>query len=294
MKSGYIALIGCPNVGKSTLLNHILGQKLCITSRKPQTTRHRILGIKTTKTMQAVFVDTPGIHSSEKRAMNRYLNRAASVSMQDVDIVIWVTDLGEWNNDDELILRKIKRFDGPVILAINKTDKITDKAQLLSIIESFSSHFDFKEVIPLSALKNDNLDKLEAVISTILPDGEAFYPEDQITDRSERFLVAEIIREKLFRKLGQELPHALTVEVESFEDRDKLVHINAIIWVERDGQKLIVIGEKGKVLKTIGQRARLDIEKLLGKKVYLGLWVKVKKGWSDSERALQSLGYLDK
>lgn len=294
MKSGYIALIGCPNVGKSTLLNHLLGQKLSITSRKPQTTRHRILGIKTTKTMQAVFVDTPGIHSSEKRAMNRYLNRAASMSMQDVDITVWITDLSGWNDNDELILKKVKQFEGPVILAINKIDKVTNKEQLLAQIESFSNRFPFQEIIPLSALKNDNLDKLESSIFNLLPNGEAFYPEDQITDRSERFLVAEIIREKLFRKLGQELPHALTVEVESFEDRDKLVHINAIIWVERDGQKLIVIGEKGKVLKTIGQRARLDIEKLVGKKVYLGLWVKVKKGWSDSERALQSLGYLER
>jgi GTP-binding protein Era len=294
MKTGYIALIGRPNVGKSTLLNHLLGYKLSITSRKPQTTRHRILGIKTTENMQAIFVDTPGIHSGGKRAMNRYMNRTASMSMLDVDIVVWVTDIQEWNDNDEVILKKLKDLDTPVILALNKIDKVEDKDILLPRIESLASRFPFKEIIPLSALKSDNLEQLDSLIYEMLPEGIPFYPEDQVTDRTERFLASEIVREKLFRKLGQELPHAITVEIEQYEDTEKLVRIQAIIWVERDGQKNIVIGEGGKVLKTIGQRARIDIELLVGKKVYLGLWVKVKKGWSDNERALQSLGYLDR
>ncbi len=294
MKTGYIALIGRPNVGKSTLLNHLLGYKLSITSRKPQTTRHRILGIKTTENMQAIFVDTPGIHSGGKRAMNRYMNRTASMSMLDVDIVVWVTDIQVWNDNDEVILKKLKDLNTPVILALNKIDKVEDKDTLLPRIESLASRFPFKEIIPLSALKSDNLEQLDSLIYEMLPEGVPFYPEDQVTDRTERFLASEIVREKLFRKLGQELPHAITVEIEQYEDTEKLVRIQAIIWVERDGQKNIVIGENGKVLKTIGQRARIDIELLVGKKVYLGLWVKVKKGWSDNERALQSLGYLDR
>ncbi|RLA23419.1 MAG: GTPase Era [Gammaproteobacteria bacterium] len=294
MKTGYIALIGRPNVGKSTLLNHLLGYKLSITSRKPQTTRHRILGIKTTDSMQAVFVDTPGIHHGGKRAMNRYMNRTASMSILDVDIIVWVTDIQEWNDNDEVILAKLKDSKTPVILALNKIDKVADKDELLPRVDELAKRFPFKEIIPLSALKSDNLERLESLIYELLPEGIPFYPEDQVTDRTERFLASEIVREKLFRKLGQELPHAITVEIESYEDSEKLVRIQAIIWVERDGQKTIVIGEKGKVLKTIGQRARIDIEQLVGKKVYLGLWVKVKKGWSDNERALQSLGYLDR
>lgn len=294
MKTGYIALIGRPNVGKSTLLNHLLGYKLSITSRKPQTTRHRILGIKTTDSMQAVFVDTPGIHHGGKRAMNRYMNRTASMSILDVDIIVWVTDIQEWNENDEVILEKLKEAKAPIILALNKIDKVIDKDTLLPRVEALSARFPFREIIPLSALKSDNLESLEALITELLPEGLPFYPEGQITDRTERFLASEIIREKLFRKLGQELPHAITVEIDSYEESDELVRIQAVIWVERDGQKTIVIGEKGKVLKTIGQRARIDIEQLVGKKVYLGLWVKVKKGWSDNERALQSLGYLDR
>lgn len=294
MKTGYIALIGRPNVGKSTLLNHLLGYKLSITSRKPQTTRHRILGIKTTGEMQAVFVDTPGIHQGGNRAMNRYMNRTASMSILDVDVIVWVTDIQEWNENDEVILGKLKETKVPVILALNKIDKLADKDQLLPRVEELATRFPFKEIIPLSALKSDNLERLESLIYELLPVGTPFYPDDQVTDRTERFLASEIVREKLFRKLGQELPHAITVEIERYEDSEKLVRIHAIIWVERDGQKTIVIGENGKVLKTIGQRARIDIEQLVGKKVYLGLWVKVKKGWSDNERALQSLGYLDR
>ena len=294
MKTGYIALIGRPNVGKSTLLNHLLGYKLSITSRKPQTTRHRILGIKTTDRMQAVFVDTPGIHHGEKRAMNRYMNRTASMSILDVDIIVWVTDIQEWNENDEVILAKLNDTKTPVVLALNKIDKIADKDVLLPRVEALAKRFPFRDIIPLSALKSDNLERLESLINELLPEGEPFYPEDQVTDRTERFLASEIVREKLFRKLGQELPHAITVEIDSYEDSENLVRIQAVIWVERDGQKTIVIGEKGKVLKTIGQRARIDIEQLVGKKVYLGLWVKVKKGWSDNERALQSLGYLDR
>lgn len=293
MKSGYVALIGRPNVGKSTLLNHLIGFKLCITSRKPQTTRHRILGIKTTDTTQVVFVDTPGIHKGGKKAMNRYLNRTASMSILDVDVVVWVTDIEDWNDSDEIILQKIQQYNGPVILAVNKVDKLGDKKQILPKLEAFSDRYPFAGVVPLSALKNENLEELETIIEKLLPEGIPFFPEDQVTDRPERFLVTEIIREKLFRKLGQELPHELTVQIEKYEEKENLTRIHAVIWVERDGQKKIVIGDKGSVLKTVGQRARIDIESLLGNKVYLDLWVKVKKGWSDNERALQSLGYLE-
>jgi GTP-binding protein Era len=293
MKTGYVALVGRPNVGKSTLLNYLVGQKVSITSRRPQTTRHRIHGIKTTGEGQAVFVDTPGIHASQKRAMNRYLNRTAGSALLDVDLIVWVIDRLAWLPEDELVLGRIKSAETPVILVINKVDRVEDKGALLPFLEQAEARHPFAALIPVSALKGDNLDVLERKIMALLPDGEPIFPEDRITDRTERFLAAEIIREKLLRSLGQEVPHALSVEIEQFKAEGNLTRIAALIWVEREGQKAIVIGHKGEVLKKVGERSRLDLERLLDGKVYLQLWVKVKENWSDDERALRSLGYAE-
>ncbi|AMK75722.1 MULTISPECIES: GTPase Era [Methylomonas] len=293
MNCGYVALIGRPNVGKSTLMNHLLGQKLSITSRKPQTTRHRILGIKTTAAGQAIFMDTPGMHSDEKKVLNRYLNKTADSTLLGVDVVIWLLDGLYWHDYDEKIFKKLERAGLPVILAINKVDKIKDKDAVLKFFAEAQQKYPFQHIVPVSALKNTNLDVLEQHIMALLPEAEPIYPEDQITDRPERFFAAEIIREKLTRRLGDELPYALTVEIERYEEFPELCKIYAAILVERDSQKSIVIGKQGEMLKKVGSEARVDIEKLIGQKVYLELWVKVKKGWSDNERALQSLGFID-
>lgn len=293
MNTGYVALIGRPNAGKSTLLNHLIGQKLCITSRKPQTTRHRIHGIKTADWGQAIYVDTPGLHSGEKRAMNRYLNRTADSVLLGVDVIVWVMDTWTWTPEHDWLLGKLKSVECPVILVINKIDMCQDKEVLLPFLNEVASKYPFAEIIPISALKGTNLSELETKIAKLLPAGDPIYPPDQITDRPERFFAAEIIREKLIRSLGQEVPHAVTVQIEQYQEEGALTRIHAIIWVERDGQKAIVIGKNGEVLKKIGQRARIDLESFIDGKVYLNLWVKVKRGWSDSEQALQSLGYTD-
>ncbi len=291
MKAGFVALIGRPNVGKSTLLNKILGQKLSITSRRPQTTRHQILGIKTAKHAQIVFVDTPGMHGKENRALNRYLNRTANSSLVGVDVVVWLVDSPRWHEFDAVIIEKIKQIRSPVILAINKTDQLRSKELLLPFLDDAKDRFAFAELIPISALKGDNLDILEKKILNQLPSGSAIFPNDMVTDRPERFRVAEMIREKLVRRLCHELPHALTVDIEKLERKRSIIHIVAVVLVERQGQKLIVIGRKGENLKAVGQQAREDIEHMLGAKVFLDLWVKVKRGWSDNERTLNSLGY---
>lgn len=293
MKMGYVALVGRPNAGKSTLLNHLAGQKISIVSRRPQTTRHRIHGIKTTAEGQAVYVDTPGLHEESKRAMNRYLNKTAVGALAGVDVAVWVVDDWRWAPENETVLEQLRKVSCPVILAVNKIDRCEDKAVLLPFLEDAAKRFEFADIVPISALKNINLDRLEASVMDKLPEGEPAYPEDQITDRPERFFAAEIIREKLIRALGQEVPHALTVQIERFNQEKGLVRIHAVIWVEREGQKVIVIGKQGQVLKKVGQRAREDLEKMLDRKVYLNLWVKIKKGWSDNERALQSLGFVD-
>jgi len=293
MNCGYVALIGRPNVGKSTLMNHLLGQKLSITSRKPQTTRHRILGIKTTEAGQAIFMDTPGMHQDEKKVLNRYLNKTADSTLLGVNVVVWLLDGLYWHDYDELIFRKLHQAGLPVILVVNKIDKVKDKQAALAFFAEAEKKYPFEDIIPISALKNNNLDVLEQRVMSLLPEAAPIYPEDQITDRPERFFAAEIIREKLTRRLGDELPYALTVEIERFEDQQTLSKIYAVIWVERDSQKSIVIGKQGEMLKKVGSDARTDIERLLDQKVYLQLWVKVKKGWSDNERALQSLGFID-
>lgn len=292
-RCGYIAIIGRPNVGKSTLLNHILGQKISITSRKPQTTRHRILGIKSSETVQMVFIDTPGLHQDAKKALNKYMNRAASASLHDVDMIIFVVEALHWQSDDEWILKKIKSLDIPLIVAINKIDKIADKEQLLPFIEKISTNLPHAMILPLSALKNDNIAQLENILEMNLPENPHFFPDDQVTDVSERFMASEMIREKLMKSLGQELPYALTVQIEQFKEEEKIIRISAIIYVEKLSQKSIVIGKEGQVLKKVGTAARQALEKYFDKKVFLQLWVKVKESWSDNDRALRSLGYQE-
>ncbi len=293
-RSGYVAIIGRPNVGKSTLINRVLGQKLCITSRRPQTTRHRILGIKTTEQGQFIYVDTPGLHSDNKKAMNRYMNRAAASSIEDVDVILFVVEGLKWTEEDKNVLRRLQQdARAPVILVLNKADKLSDKSALLPQIEELASQYDFAAVVPVSARKGMNTDLLEQEIAKLMPEGEMIFDEDQLTDRSSRFLASEIVREKLFRYLGQELPYSLTVEIEQFEEDSGLFRIGAVVYVERSGQKSIVIGKKGEQLKLIGKDARLEMEQLFGCKVFLQIWVKVREGWSDNERMLKNLGYKD-
>ena len=290
-RCGYIALVGRPNVGKSTLLNRILGQKISITSRRPQTTRHRVLGIKSQPTAQLIYVDTPGIHDFSGRAMNRHMNRTASSVLQDVDVVVFLIDGLHWTADDDLVLKKIGQITSPVILAVNKIDLLGNREELLPRLQTLSEKYRFLHIIPISAGKGDNVEELEAAIERLLPQAPPLFPEDQVTDRSVRFLAAELVREKLFRKLGKELPYGLTVEIEQFKSDTNITHIHALIWVERKSQKYIVIGKQGRMLKEVGIEARRDIEALIDGKVNLKLWVKVKEGWADDERALHSLGY---
>ncbi len=291
--AGYAALLGRPNVGKSTLLNRLIGQKISITAPKPQTTRHVILGIQTLPEAQIVYVDTPGLHRQGKRAMNRYLNRAAASVLGYVDVVVFLIEALRWTVEDEDVLQRLTEFAGPVVLAINKVDRIADKQRLLPFLGEIASKRQFVEVVPLAAINGDNVVALEQVIARLLPEQDFLFPEDQITTSSERFLAAELIREKLTRLLREELPYALTVEIEHFVEEGRLVRIHALIWVERASQKGIVIGEKGATLREVGRQARQDLERLLDRKVFLETWVKVREGWSDDERALQSLGYGD-
>ena len=292
-RCGYVAIVGRPNVGKSTLLNHILGQKLCITSRKPQTTRHTLLGIKTEDDLQMIFVDTPGIHTNQERAINRVMNRSAASVISDVDVLIFVVDRFEWSEADEYVAKYLSNSKVPVIVAVNKVDMIEDKEALLPHLKFLETKVNAADFIPLSALKNTNLDQLQDKIRTYMPERMHVFPEDQITDRSERFLAAEIVREKIMRQLGAEVPYQVTVEIEEFRAEKKITHISALILVERDGQKKIIIGTNGDRIKKIGEQARADIESLLDCKVMLRTWVKVRSGWSDDERALRSLGYMD-
>lgn len=293
-KCGYVAIVGRPNVGKSTLLNRILGQKLSITSRKPQTTRHQILGMKTVEDVQTIYVDTPGLHEGyNEKALNRYINKVASTVIKDVDLVVFVVDRTKWTDEDEVVLQKIKGANVPCILVINKVDYLSDKSTLLPHLQHVSEKMDFLEVVPVSAKHGNNVEDLEKSIAQYLPDGMHFYDKDQFTDRSARFLAAELVREKIMRQLGDELPYSMTVEIEKFEDDGRIITIHALILVERDSQKKILIGEKGERIKQIGRDARLDMEKMFDSKVMLNTWVKVKSGWADDERALKSLGYND-
>ena len=290
-RCGYVAIIGRPNVGKSTLLNRLIGQKISITSRKPQTTRHRILGIRTDGDTQTIFVDTPGLHQSEKHALNRYMNRTADSVIHDVDVLIFVVDAKLWTEEDEWILKKLKNVNYPVILALNKVDKILEKETLLPLLNEYSAKMSFVDIVPLSAKIGQNVDVLQQCVEKLLPENPHFFADEQITDRNERFLAAELIREKIIRQVGEEVPHAMTVQIEEFVQKGKVLHISAIIWVEREGQKIIIIGKEGQRLKETGKLARLAMQKLFQQKVFLRVWVKVKEGWSDDVRALQSLGY---
>ncbi|EHD20532.1 MULTISPECIES: GTPase Era [Brenneria] len=291
---GFVAIVGRPNVGKSTLLNQLLGQKISITSRKPQTTRHRIMGIHTEGPYQAIYVDTPGLHIEEKRAINRLMNRAASSSIGDVELIIFVVEGTHWNDDDEMVLNKLRDQKHPVLLAINKVDNVTDKTKLLPHIQFISQQMNFLDVVPISAEKGTNVDTIAGIVRKHLPQATHHFPEDYITDRSQRFMASEIIREKLMRFLGEELPYSVTVEIERFVTNERGGYdINGLILVEREGQKKMVIGNKGSKIKTIGTEARHDMEEMFEAKVHLELWVKVKSGWADDERALRSLGYSE-
>jgi len=293
VRAGYAALLGRPNVGKSTLLNRLIGQKLSITAPKPQTTRHVILGIQTLPDAQIVYVDTPGLHRRGHRALNRHLNRAAASVLGYVDVVVWLVEALRWTEEDEDVLQRLTDFTGPVVLAVNKVDRIPDKSRLLPFLRELAAKRSFSEVVPLAAIDGDNVVALEQVITRLLPVGDLLFPTEQITTASERFLAAELIREKLTRLLREELPYALTVEIERFADEGRLARIHAVIWVERETQKGIVIGEKGATLREVGRQAREDMERLFDRKVFLQTWVKVREGWSDDERALRSLGYAD-
>lgn len=292
---GFVAIVGRPNVGKSTLLNQLLGQKVSITSRKAQTTRHRIVGIDTQGDDQIIYIDTPGLHIEEKRAINRLMNRAASSSIGDVELVIFVVEGTHWTEDDEMVAGKLKDCKAPILLVINKIDNVTDKTQLLPHIQEISQKINFLDVVPISAEKGEGIDIIKDIVKKHLPVGEHHFPEDYITDRSQRFMASEIIREKLMRFLGDELPYSVTVEIEQFkvDERTGMYRINGLILVERDGQKKMVIGNKGEKIKKIGIEARKDMQLFFDNKVHLELWVKVKAGWADDERALRSLGYSD-
>jgi len=292
-RCGYCAIVGRPNVGKSTLLNRLIGQKLAITSSKPQTTRHSILGVKNRADGQIVYVDTPGIHQRGDQPMNRYLNRTAKSALQDVDLALFVVEALKWTPEDEAVLSSLVERKATVVLVINKVDRVKDKQRILPYLSELSARYSFLEVFPVSAQKGDNIERLENGVISLLPEGDNFFPEDQLTDRSERFFAAELIREQLTRRYAKEIPYALTVEIERFEEEGNLYRIGAVIWVERKGQKNIIIGSKGEALKEVATQARLEMERFYGKKVFLDVWIKIKKSWSSDESALSKLGYSD-
>ncbi len=298
--AGFVAVIGRPNVGKSTLMNGLLGQKLSITSPKPQTTRHRIHGIYTTDNHQIVFVDTPGMHLGAKKSINKYMNRTANSAFGDVDVVLFVVEAGKWTREDQAVAEKCKTITVPVIILVNKIDKFKNKADLFPFLQKISENASFDMIIPVSAYKKQGMEIIKKEVLKHLPKQAAIFPADYITDRSSRFLASEIVREKLMRSLGEEVPYGVTVEIEKFtfekaekEGQDGRWEINALILVEREGQKQIVIGSKGERIKSMGIQARKDLITLLDARVHLELWVKVKENWSDDERALASLGYND-
>lgn len=291
-RCGYITIIGRPNVGKSTLLNSLLDQKLSITSRKPQTTRWHVLGIKTGKDYQAIYVDTPGLPDNKTNALTRHMRKEVINSLGRVDIVVFVIESLIWTRQDELVLGLLEKQRTPVVLAINKVDKIRDKGRLLPFIDTVSARGEFAEVMPVSATKKLNLQDLERCLISLLPRSEAEYPADQLTDRNERFFAAEFIREKLMRQLGDEIPYRIAVTIEGFHLKDNLLHIDAVIWVEKEGQKRIIIGREGMVLKKVGTSARKDMESMFGNQVHLQTRVKVKKKWTEDVKAVKQFGYI--
>jgi len=292
-RSGFVTLLGRPNVGKSTLLNRIIGTKISITSRRPQTTRHRILGVKTTDTSQTVFVDTPGLHAKKGRAINQVINRTARASLEGVDVVVLLIEAGGWRESDELPLRLARQAQATLVLAINKIDRLPDKSRLLPLIEETARKAPFAEIIPISAQTGANVDHFLDVIQNHLPEGPPGFVADQITDRSPVFMCGEFVREQVFRQLGQELPYASAVEIEGFSETSDLARIEAVIWVDKHSHKKILVGRSGERIKQIGSRARVSLEQYLGKHVHLQLWVKVRTGWADSMKTLQTLGYVE-
>ncbi len=292
-RCGFTAIVGRPNVGKSTLLNRIIGQKLAITSHKPQTTRHSILGVKTDSGGQIVYVDTPGIHTRGSQPMNKYLNRTAKSALADVDLLLFVVEALRWTEEDEMVLKTITKYGVKCILLVNKVDRVKNKQELLPFLSETAEKHGFTEVIPLSALNGANVSELEQKVLAAMPEGENIYPEDQLTDRSERFFAAEFVREQLTQRYAQEIPYALTVEIEKFEVDKKLYRIHALIWVEREGQKNIIIGKGGAALKEVSTQAGEEMEEFFGTKVFLKVWVKVKKSWSTDSKSLHQLGYGD-
>ena len=288
---GYVALIGKPNTGKSTLMNSLVGEKLSITAHRPQTTRHQILGIKTSEEYQCIFVDTPGIHDNRKKAIHRYMNRAATSMLEDSDLICVLIDVNDYTHDDEKILQRVSQYRN-VLVVLNKIDQ-SGREAALPIMQKVAKQGPDFESIPVSALSGDNLDRLLEIIITRLPPGLPQFPADQLTDKSMRFISAEIIREKLFRVLKQELPYSITVSIDHYIEEEDITRISATIWVERKSQKAIVIGKNGSQLKKTGSLARSDIERLIGVRVYLQLWVKVRADWADDEQSLASFGYSD-
>lgn len=292
-RCGHVGIVGRPNVGKSTLLNTLIGQKISITAPKPQTTRHSLIGVKTLPEAQILYVDTPGLHKDTGRAMSRVLNRAAQGILEGVDVLVFVIEGMRWTEEDAAVLDRLEHANVPVILAVNKVDLTADKEELLPFLQSVAEFYPFAEIIPISARRGSNLARLEAAVAERLPEGEAMYDEDTLTTSSSRFMAAEFIREQITRLSHEEVPYGVTVEIENYAIDGKMIRIDALIWVEREGQKGILIGKDGEMLKEIGRRARINIENLQGMKVFLRLWVKVKGGWSDDERALRALGYGD-
>lgn len=290
-RSGLVTLFGRPNVGKSTLVNRMVGAKVSIVSAKPQTTRHRILGIRTDDNVQTVFVDTPGLTRDIPQRIHRHMGRAASGSLEGVDLALFVITADRWHAEDDYPFTLAQQAGCPVVLVINKIDRVKDRRQLLPLIDQVSAKMKFADVVPLSAQTGKNVEALEALLPRYLPEQPPIYPPDQLTDKSERFLAAELIREQIFRRYGKEVPYATAVDIDSFKREKDTLHIGATIWVDREGQKPILIGAKGEGLKAVGRGARLEMQKMFGEKVFLQLWVKVRRGWADSEHALRQLGY---
>lgn len=290
-RCGLVAVIGRPNVGKSTLINAIMGRKVSIVTAKPQTTRHRILAVHTSQDAQIIFVDTPGIHRKASKAMNRLMNRTAANALADADVVLFVSDATYWTSEDDDVVKRLKNCQAPVIAVLNKVDRVHPKEKLFDAIGLMSARREFAEIVPISALRQDNLDALVGLLPGYLPESPPLFPDDMLTDRGKEFHAAEVVREKLTLMLHQELPYGLTVQVERYIEAESGVTINAIIWVERDSQKGIVVGKQGSVLKKVGRAARLELAEQLGCPVHLELWVKVKSNWADSEKDLMNLGY---
>jgi GTP-binding protein Era len=293
LRSGYAALVGRPNVGKSTLLNRLLGQKMAITSHKPQTTRHRILGVKTTDEGQVVYIDTPGIHRRGDKAMSRYLNRTAHTSLQDVDLALFVCQAMVWNKEDEKALKAIINSGVPCVAVVNKVDTVQPKEKLLPYLAELGARHDFVEVIPVSARSGSNVDALDKMVLTHMPEGWLIFPEDQITDRSERFFAAELLREQLIRRYHKELPYSVTVEIEKFDEEPGRYVIGAVIWVERESQRKILLGRQGASMKEAASAARRQMAAFFDTRIHLDVWIKVKKSWSSDEASLAKLGYSE-